>query len=62
MLRERISRKLINPGGCDRLFQEVRFELRSEVKELILGEEGKGGESLGKGSGAGGEACADLRI
>lgn len=42
VLRECISRKLIKSGGCDRLFVEVRFELRSEVKELILGEEGKG--------------------
>lgn len=44
VLRERISRKLFKPGGCERLFEEVRFELRSEVKELILGEGGKGGE------------------
>lgn len=43
MLRECISRKLFKPGGCERLFEEVKFELRSEGKELILHEEGKGG-------------------
>lgn len=61
VLRERIARKLFKPGGSEGLFEEVRFELRSEV-ELILGEEGKGGDSPGEGSGAGGEAHADLRI
>lgn len=62
MLREPIARKLFKPGGSEGLFEEVRFEQRSEVEELILGEEGKGGDSPGEGSGAGGEAHADLRI
>lgn len=62
MLRERISRKLFKPGGCERLSEEAGFELRFEVKELISHEEGKGGVSPGKGSGARGEARADLRI
>lgn len=43
LLREHVARKSFKPRGCERLVKEVTFGLRSWVKMVISGEEGKGG-------------------
>lgn len=59
MLREYSVRKLFKFEGCKRFFEEVMFEMRFEDREWVLGEEGIGGDSLGRGFEVG---RGDLRI